>query len=109
MFGSIMAMLPMEPIQLKSEAEFLKAISTESKVFSIYATGYVRAGKRETKTRVHAVVDFRGAPPPGVAARALAAAKDVAAALDPTGTTTQQIDAAIKPSPGGTIIYYRID
>jgi general secretion pathway protein K len=109
MFGSIMAMLPMEPIQLKSEAEFLKAISTESKVFSIYATGYVRAGKRETKTRVHAVVDFRGAPPPGVDARALDAAKDVAAALDPTGTTTQQIDAAIKPSPGGTIIYYRID
>jgi general secretion pathway protein K len=109
MFGSIMAMLPMEPIQLKSEAEFIKAISTESKVFSVYATGYVRAGKRETRARVHAVVDFRGAPPPGVDARALEAAKDAAAVLDTSGTTSQQIDAVLKPSPGGTIIYYRVD
>jgi general secretion pathway protein K len=109
MFGDIMTMLGIEPIQLKSQDEFLKAVSTESKVFSIYATGYVRAGTRETRARIHAVVDFRGAPPPGMDARALDAAKDAAAALDPSGTTGQQIDAALKPSPGGTIVYWRVD
>ena len=57
-------MLEMEPVKFLSEAETIKAISTESKVFSIYATGFVRAGKRETRVRIHSVVDFRGAPPP---------------------------------------------
>jgi hypothetical protein len=42
-------------------------------------------------------------------ARALDAAKDAAAALDPSGTTAQQIEAALKPSPGGSILYYRVD
>jgi general secretion pathway protein K len=109
MFGDIMTMLGIEPIQLKSQDDFLKSVSTESKVFSIYATGYVRAGTRETRTRIHAVVDFRGAPPPGVDARALDAAKDAASLLDPSGTTAQQIDAALKPSPGGNLVYWRID
>jgi general secretion pathway protein K len=109
MFGEVMKMLQIQPIQLKSEEDFLKGVSTESKVFGIYATGYVRAGKRETRTRVHAVVDFRGAPPPGVSAQAVEVAKEAAAALDPTGTTGQQIEAALKPSPGGNIIYYRVD
>jgi hypothetical protein len=48
-----------------------------------------------------------------VSAQTLDAAKDVAAALDPSGTTSQQvaaaIDAALKPSPGGSFIYYRVD
>jgi general secretion pathway protein K len=109
MFGEIMKMLQIQPIQLKSEEDFLKGVTTESKVFGIYATGYVRAGKRETRTRIHAVVDFRDAPPPGVSAMELEATKEVAAALDPTGTATQQINAALKPSPGGKIIYYRVD
>ncbi len=109
MFGSIMAALGIEPMQLKSEAEFIKAVSTESKVFSIDASGYVRAGKRETRSRVHAVVDFRGAPPPGVSPTALNVAKEAAAIADPSGAMNQQIEAVIKPQPGGTIIYYRVD
>jgi general secretion pathway protein K len=104
-----MEMLGIEPVQLKSQDDFLKGVSTESKVFSIYATGYVRAGTRQTRTRIHAVVDFRDAPPPGMDTRALDAAKDAAAQLDPSGTTAQQIDAALKPSPGGTIVYWRMD
>jgi general secretion pathway protein K len=109
MFGQIMEMLGIEPVQLKSQDDFLKGVSTESKVFSIYATGYVRAGTRETRTRIHAVVDFRDAPPPGMDARALDAAKDAVTSLDPTGTTAQQIEAALKPSPGGSIVYWRMD
>jgi general secretion pathway protein K len=66
MFGSVLATLQLKPITLLSDAELLKAISTESKVFSIYATGTVKSGTRDTKVRLHAVVDFRGAPAPGV-------------------------------------------
>lgn len=66
MFGSVFAMMDVKPIQLLSDAEFAKSISTESKVFSIYATGVVKSGKRETRRRIHAVVDFRNAPPPGM-------------------------------------------
>jgi general secretion pathway protein K len=119
MFGAIMKALQIEPMQLKSEAEFLKAITTESKVFSIYATGYVRQGKRETRSRIHAVVDFRDAPPPGMDARALGATKDALetqanleqqnGVTGAAGTALQQIDAVLKPSPGGTIVYYRVD
>jgi general secretion pathway protein K len=109
MFGSIMEMIQLQPVQFKSADSLKKSIATESKVFSIYATGYVGNERRESSTRIHAVVDFRGAPPPGVSAQALELAKDQAAALDPTGTAAQQIEAALKPSPGGNIVYYRVD
>jgi lipid A disaccharide synthetase len=44
-----------------------------------------------------------------MSAQALEATKEAAAALDPSGTTSQQIEAALKPSPGGKIVYYRVD
>jgi general secretion pathway protein K len=109
MFGNLLAMAQLQPIELKSDESLKKALTVESKVFSIYATGYVGNERRESKTRIHAVVDFRGAPPPGVSAQAVEQAKDAAEALDPTGAAGQQIEAALKPSPGGSIIYYRVD
>ena len=48
--------------EFQSESEFAKSITTESKVFSIYAVGVVKGYKRETRVSVHAVVDFRQAP-----------------------------------------------
>jgi len=109
MFGSILAALGVQPIKLKSDAEFEKLVSSESKVFSIYATGRVGSGTRETRTRLHAVVDFRNAPPPGVDPRVLDAQKQIAAAVDPSGATEQAIDAVLKPTSGGTIVYFRAD
>jgi hypothetical protein len=52
------------PIQFNSPDVAMKNITTESKVFSIIATGYVKSGKRETRQRIHAVIDMRGAPAP---------------------------------------------
>src|SRR5690606_31767693 len=46
MFGSVMTFLEMEPIQFRSDDELMKAVSTESKVFSIYSTGIAEAGTR---------------------------------------------------------------
>jgi general secretion pathway protein K len=131
MFGSVIMMLGMQPIQLLSDSEMLKAVTTESQVFSIYATGYVKVGKRETRVRVHAVVDFRGAPPPGMAPGALQAANALGAAAgtggtggtSPAGTgaapgaipglpadaTGDAIAAAFQPSPGGNVVYYRVE
>lgn len=120
MFGAALAALEMKPIQLLSDTETVKTITTESLVFSIYSTGYVKAGQRETRVKVHAVVDFRGAPPPGAAPGAMSALEAAAAAAGgaaaaasgtnlPDGATEATIAAAFQPSPGGNVIYYRVD
>jgi hypothetical protein len=92
----------------------------------VYSTGTVKAGKRETKVRIHAVVDFRDAPPPGVPPELAAAtgllpgAGEEASGGSPAGGTTPPanlpegateaaIAAAFAPSPGGNILYYRVD
>lgn len=62
--GSILQAMGISPIQFNSPDIAMKNITTESKVFSIVATGYVKSGKRETRQRIHAVIDMRGAPAP---------------------------------------------
>lgn len=111
-------MLQIAPVsQLRSENYLIEKLSTESKVFSIYATGVAQSGKNEARVRVHAVVDFRSAPPPGQsrsvqdvveATRGLAAAAAVADAVagDPE---TNALQDALTKDPGGNIIYYRVD
>jgi hypothetical protein len=106
-------------------------ISVESKLFSIYASGYVRAGKRETRVRIHAVVDFRNAPPPG-AAQQLNQMSQLNRLLpgqngapppgnlpppqpgQPGATPNLNdpntlLQAMLKPTPGGTIIHYKVE
>ncbi len=123
--ATIMKALGIEPIPLVSAAETAKAVTTESKVFSIYATGYVRSGKRESSVRIHAVVDFRGAPSPqnliaqlltkaGLGTGSGGGASTVAppaasSSTLPPGTTQGGIADALKPGPGGNVIYYRVD
>jgi general secretion pathway protein K len=125
MFGAALQWMEIEPIQVKLEDELMKAIDSQSHVFSIYATGYATAGKRRTVRRIHAVVDFRKAPKPPDLAAALSKAglddssdptqvQDVlAAALPaaelPTGASEDTLEAAFRPSPGGRVIYYRIE
>ena len=61
----------------------------------------MRAGKRENTTRIHAVVDFRQAPPPAEAT--------TAAEVQEVVEQAQAISAALKPSAAGSIVYYRVD
>ena len=123
----IMKAMGIEPIPLVSVDQTKKSITTESKVFSIYATGYVHSGKRESSVHIHAVVDFRGAPAPGViqpfgagtggtppppingvsqitASPANSANSGTSANGTPTG-----IPGVLKPGSGGNIVYYRVD
>jgi len=128
--AAIMKALGIEPIPIVSAAETAKMVTTESKVFSIYATGYVRSGKRETSVRVHAVVDFRGAPSPqqqlnnllsqlqGASGQPGLNGQPAANGIQngttpptdlPPGATQGSILSALKPGPGGNTVYYRVD
>ena len=62
MLGPLLTLMGMKPVKFQSESDFAKSISTESKVFSIYAVGVVKGYKRETRVKIHTVVDFRAAP-----------------------------------------------
>lgn len=98
-----------KPIKLLSNSEFLKAITVQSKVFSIYATGSVKSGKLETRTRLHAVIDLRGSPPPGGAeayAKQLQMRQLGLAAVDPERPDQNPL---LMPSPSGSVLYYRAD
>ncbi len=114
--GPLLASIGMKPVVFKSQTEFQKSITTESKMFSIYAVGVKKGYRRETRVQMHAVVDFRNAPslaappppanplggaapPPTAAASASASAASASAAA---------IAAANAPSTGGTVVYYRV-
>jgi hypothetical protein len=99
-------------------------ISVESKLFSVYATGVVKSGKRETRVRVHAVVDFRNAPPPGAAtqlsqvSQAISQLGQAGGAAPPTSAPgaapnpndpNQLLASLLQPTPGGTIIHYKVE
>lgn len=126
-FGEMFKAVGMEPVPWLSEDQATKMIAVESKLFSVYATGVVRAGKRETRVRIHAVVDFRNAPPPGAASALNAASQALGqaaagAALGAAGSgkppasatpdpndPSAALAALLKPTPGGTIIHYKVE
>jgi hypothetical protein len=105
-------------IQFLSANGFESGLALESKVFSIYADGYVRQGKRETHVRVTAVVDFRKAPTvedllakAGVSDEATqgAAGSQTGESDESNGQETVGINAALMPSTAGRVIYYRVN
>ncbi|MFI5301230.1 MAG: type II secretion system protein GspK, partial [Polyangiales bacterium] len=119
MLGPLLTGMGMKPVKFQSESEFAKSISTESKMFSIYAVGVVKGYKRETRTSIHAVVDFRTAPPligsgapgtPGASSSSPPGAPPPGSTA-PAGTATNPngIAAATQPSTGGNIIHYKMD
>jgi general secretion pathway protein K len=136
MFGKVMHdMLGLDPVKFTSDSETQKMISTESKMFSIYADGIVPGYRRQTKIRIHAVVDFRNAPPPGEmwaginpygsgsasngaglavptaapTATTTSTSGSGAGSLPAGGTSADAISGALAPNPGGSIVYYRIE
>jgi general secretion pathway protein K len=123
MIGPLLTMLGMQPVAFQSESEFAKAISTESKMFSIYAVGVVKGYKRETRLSIHEVVDFRAAPSVTVTPSAAAAAIGGTGATPPPSpsatvapppnangaTDPNAFAAAMQPSTGGQVVYFHIE
>ena len=122
--GPVLAAFGMKPVAFKSESEFGKSISTESKVFSVYAVGVKKSGiKRETRVSVHAVVDFQRTPSlaqanPFAALASAAGAPSAAASAPPpnaanlqANATSAALNAAFPQMPvtAGHIIYYRVE
>ena len=116
--GPLLATLGMKPVKFLSDSEFSKSITTESKMFSIYAVGVVKGYKRETRLSIHAVVDFRAAPsllgpPPPVpgAPPAASGAPSTPPPIPglPPGTDPNAIASALAPNTGGTVVYYQIE
>jgi general secretion pathway protein K len=116
--GPLLQGMGMKPVQFQSPAEFQKSITTESKMFSIYAVGIKKGYRRETRVKIHAVVDFRNAPAmggqtplPGTAP--LAGTTPLPGATPLPGTTqpasADAINAANAPSTGGQFVYYRVE
>ncbi len=121
MLGPLLTGLGLQPVSFQSESDFAKSISTESKMFSMYAVGVVKGYKRETRTAIHEVVDFRSAPAvsaapsgssssllPGVGGAAppptAVASASASASSDPNS-----IAAAMQPSTGGQVVYFHLE
>jgi general secretion pathway protein K len=122
MFGGLLQGAGVPPMQLNARSDVLKMLTNESKIFSIYATGIVKNGQRETRVRVHAVVDFRSAPAPGKDPRlealnqSLSGAQGALAAPEqpdlsglPEGATEDAVAKVLRPNPAGSIVYYRVN
>jgi general secretion pathway protein K len=112
-------MLGMKPVKFQSDKDFAESITTESKVFSIYAVGEVKGYRRKTRTQIHAVVDFRSAPAlgNGLGTPGLTPGSPTSAPVPgtPPGTpgssvsgSGNELAAALRPSTGGTILYYQV-
>jgi general secretion pathway protein K len=118
MLGPLLTSMGMKPVKFQSESEFAKSISTESKIFSIYAVGVVKGWKRETRTSIHAVVDFRAAPgltggPPGTPGAPPPGGSSTPPPPNPpsgsSGNNPNALNAAMLPSTGGTVIHYKVE
>jgi general secretion pathway protein K len=108
----------LDPITFLSDQSFQNGLTTESKVFSIYADGYVHVGKHETHVHIMSVVDFRKAPSVQDLVnqvQANAAQPTPTPPSSSTTTTTQQttddsaIQGALVPSTAGRVVYYRVN
>jgi general secretion pathway protein K len=114
MLGPLLALMGLKPVTFLSESDFAKSISTESKVFSIYSVGVVKGYKRETRVKIHTVVDFRSAPSllGGLLAGALGSPPSGATggqSGSAAGQDANAILAAIQPNVGGQVLYYEIE
>ncbi len=112
--GGIFKMIGMKPVKFTSESEFQKSVTTESKVFSIYAVGVVKGYKRETRTSIHTVVDFRNAAaltaaPAGTTGSVTSGTSGTTPPTSTASTTSKNADAiasALQPGTGGSLLYY---
>ena len=116
--GTVLSAIGMKPVKFLSESEFLKSITIESKMFSIYAIGQKKGFKRDTRIKVQTVVDFRlstpvtgqipanGASPTGSAS---AAPTTAPAPSSSTGAPADPNSALNQTNPAGQVVYFRID
>jgi general secretion pathway protein K len=107
--GPLLTTLGIKPVKFQSESEFAKGIATESKVFSVYAVGVVKGYKRETRVRIHAVVDFSDSSASLGSPSSMAAAPAPSTSATVAGQGPNAIASALQPAVGGSVIYFDIE
>ncbi len=113
MIGPMLTLMGLKPVKFQSESDFANSLSTTSKVFSIYAVGVVKGFRRETRVKIHTVVDFRATndllpgsgPAGGTPAQTTTAPGQAGTAAAMAGAMT----TALQPSVGGQVLYYEIE
>jgi general secretion pathway protein K len=111
MLGPMLVALGMKPVKFQSESEFAKSLSTESKVFSIYAVGVVKGYRRDTRVRIHTVVDFRSLAPllASAAFTGSSATTTPTTSTSGTGQSSNSIATALQPNVGGQVLYFSVE
>jgi general secretion pathway protein K len=120
MLGPMLTALGMKPVKFQSESDFAKSITTESKVFSIYAVGVMKGFRRETRVKIHTVIDMRQAPSltggtgsgsPSSSSTSSSTTNTTAGGQQlPAGVTDPNaLAAALQPNVGGQVLYYDIE
>jgi general secretion pathway protein K len=113
--GPLLTAMGMKPVKFQSQSEFAKSITTESKMFTISAVGVKKGYRRETRVQVTSVVDFRAAPSiTATASPSGSGSAPVPSASAPSLPNGQKLDpngiaAALTPSTGGQVLYYRVE
>ncbi|WP_437714661.1 type II secretion system protein GspK [Sorangium sp. So ce448] len=102
MLGQQFKAMGVEAVRFKPNVT--RSLGNRTNFLSIYADGIVPGNKRETRVRVHAVVDLTGAaklPEPPTDPRD--------PAQPSTPPTPETYEQQVRSNPAGTIIYYRIE
>jgi general secretion pathway protein K len=107
MIGPLLTIMGVKPVKFQSESEFAKSIATESKVFSIYSVGVVKGYKRETRVKIHAVVDFR--PAPSLLGGLSGGATPPVSSGASSSAAQEAITLAMQQGVGGQVLYYNIE
>ncbi|WP_437278859.1 type II secretion system protein GspK [Sorangium sp. So ce375] len=115
MLGQQFKAMGVEAVKFKPNVT--KSLGNRTNFLSIYADGIVPGNKRETRVRVHAVVDLTGATPltqngtgggesSGSGGGTGTGSGSGSGGAAPTPETFEQ---QVRSNPAGTIIYYRIE
>ncbi|WP_437609311.1 type II secretion system protein GspK [Sorangium sp. So ce834] len=112
MLGQQFKAMGVDMVKFKPNAT--KALGNRSNFLSIYADGVVPGNKRETRVRIHAVIDLTGATKITDAGKADDGKRPPGDNPNPpngTGAppTPESYEQQVRSNPAGTIIYYRIE
>lgn len=102
----VLGALGVQPIQVMAgkDRDLKNAVSTDSRFFSIYAEGVIPGNKRETRVRIHAVVDITGAQALSEETQGIPLPNQGGTPLTPV-----ELEQKIRLNPAGNIVYWRIE
>lgn len=102
----VLGALGVQPIQVLpgKDRDLKNAVSTDSRFFSIYAEGVIPGNKRETRVRIHAVIDITGAQALSEATQGMPLPQQGGTPLTPA-----ELEQKIRLNPAGNIVYWRIE